>query len=210
MFAVFAPPSSQPTSASKSGAATVASLLAAVACSAGALAADLKTPMLTAGKDVRQAQFEVSGSSLPHFDLSDNATQSNRIDLALMPPGRAGLGLAMSVTSLTGSRWNSLAPARMPGTPAIDFGLQWRYTLDSNYRIDVTAWRRMVTPDAITVTEAIREPSYGARVEMRISTTTSRGFTADKGFLGFQLDSGARISVKRKNGGPMFYYRNAF
>ena len=42
------------------------------------------------------------------------------------------------------------------------------------------------------------------------SAQMSKGFTADKGFVGLQLESGARLGVKRKNGGPMFYYRNAF
>jgi hypothetical protein len=30
------------------------------------------------------------------------------------------------------------------------------------------------------------------------------------GFHGFQLESGAKISVKRKDGRPMVYYRTAF
>ena len=40
--------------------------------------------------------------------------------------------------------------------PPVDLGLHWRYTLDSNYRIDVTAWRRLVPPDALTLVQMQR------------------------------------------------------
>ena len=35
------------------------------------------------------------------------------------------------------------------------------------------------------------------------------GLTFDRG-IGFQLQSGARISIKRKDGRPMVYYRTSF
>jgi len=38
----------------------------------------------------------------------------------------------------------------------------------------------------------------------------SKGFVANRGFVGFQLESGARVTIRRKSGGPMLYYRNAF
>lgn len=210
MFPVLAPQSVLPAAATRSWTAMVATMLAGMACCTGAFAADLE-PLQMAAADFSQPQLEMSSSSLPRFDNSDSATQTNRIDLALMPPGRSGLGLAMGLTSLTGSRFNSLAPPRSAGMPSVDVGLQWRYTLDSNYRIDVTAWRRLPQTDAMSLIASRNEPSYGARVEMGLGRhTRAKGFTADKGFLGFQLESGARISVKRKNGGPMFYYRNTF
>jgi hypothetical protein len=56
----------------------------------------------------------------------------------------------------------------------------------------------------------MREPVYGARVEMNLAAARKSGFALDRGFLGFQLESGARISVKRKDGRPMIYYRSAF
>jgi hypothetical protein len=208
MFAVPAPQPGRPIAATRSRLGIAAAMVLTATCCTCALAADFE-PVTVAAADIPQRQFEISGSSLPRFDSSDNATQSNRIDLALMPSSRSGVGVALGLTSLSGSRWNSLAPARNPASPAVDVGLQWRYTLDSNYRIDVSAWRRMPGNDAIALIES-REPSYGARVEMQMGASRSKGFTADKGFLGFQLESGARISVKRKNGGPMFYYRNAF
>ena len=88
--------------------------------------------------------------------------------------------------------------------------MHWRYTLDGNYRLDVSAWRRVLPPDALTLVE-LREPSYGARVEMQLGGGAPRsGFVADRGFLGFQLESGARVTLRRSGGKPMVYYRSKF
>jgi len=43
-----------------------------------------------------------------------------------------------------------------------------------------------------------------------MGSVTSKGFVADKGFVGFQLESGAKITIKRRRGAPMVYYRNSF
>ena len=45
---------------------------------------------------------------------------------------------------------------------------------------------------------------------MNLAPARKRGFALDKGFIGLQLESGARISVKRKDGKPMIYYRSTF
>jgi hypothetical protein len=45
---------------------------------------------------------------------------------------------------------------------------------------------------------------------MKLDSESKRGFKAEKGFIGMQLEGGAKISIKRKNGGPMVYYRTAF
>jgi hypothetical protein len=41
-------------------------------------------------------------------------------------------------------------------------------------------------------------------------SSTKAGLAADLGFIGLQLEGGARISIKRKHGGPMVYYRTSF
>ena len=93
---------------------------------------------------------------------------------------------------------------------SVDFGLHWRYTLDSHYRFDVTAYRRGPNPDAISLIES-HDPTYGARVELGLgSIGKSKGFVANKGFLGFQLESGARVTIKRSGGVPMPCSRNTF
>ena len=38
----------------------------------------------------------------------------------------------------------------------------------------------------------------------------SSGLVADRGFVGLQLESGARITVRRSGGKPMIYYRTKF
>lgn len=154
-------------------------------------------------------RLEVSTATLPRFESIDGALRSSRVDLTLLPRGRSGVGFAFGVSSLSGAN-PALAPWAA-GMPSMDFGVHWRVTLDSNYRFDVTAYRRVPNADAISLIES-REPEYGARVELGLGSLRgrSKGFMADRGFLGFQLEGGARISVKRKSGGPMFYYRNTF
>lgn len=152
-------------------------------------------------------QMEVSTSSLPRLDGTDGSTRALRIDLTWLPPRRSALGLWLGTTS-TGPTFSAAGP--YAGTaPSMDLGLRWRYALDSNYRVDVAAWRRIMPPDALTLVEA-RQPSYGARVEMQIGPTPKNRFVADHGFLGLQLESGARVTVRRSGGKPMLYYRTRF
>jgi hypothetical protein len=74
---------------------------------------------------------------------------------------------------------------------------------------DVAAWRRLMPPDTLTLVQ-MRQPSYGARFEMQIGSTPTTGFVADRGFLGLQLESGARVTLRRSEGKPMVYYRTRF
>jgi hypothetical protein len=91
-----------------------------------------------------------------------------------------------------------------------DIGLQWRQPIGSERTIDITAWRR-VTPverDALSLIQD-RQPHYGARVEMRIANAR-RSFSADLKAIGLQLDNGAKIMLRRKDGNPTLYYRQQF
>ena len=46
---------------------------------------------------------------------------------------------------------------------------------------------------------------------MRIGRApVAAGLVAERGFLGLQLESGARITVRRSGGKPMLYYRSKF
>ena len=161
---------------------------------------------------IQAAQLEVSASSLPRFDNVDGTFQASRIALTWLPPQQPGLGLAMGMslgmTSRSGPVFSVGAPS-LRATPGIDLGFHWRYTLDSQYRIDFTAWRRMAPVDAIDLVQS-RQPTYGARVEMGLGSVPQSGFVADRGFLGVQLDGGARITLRRSAGKPMLYYRANF
>lgn len=212
MFAVFAAPvSTMPTGVTLArGAAAIAALLAAAHVQAALTdaSATLGDAIVVAAADTPRPQFEVSASTLPRFDNIDANTQTNRIDMRLLSAGRAGVGVALGMNNAAGALTgpiSTLTPAR-----SVDLGIHWRQTFDSNYRFDVTAYRKMPNADAMSLIES-REPTYGARVEMSLGSARERkGFVADRGFLGFQLEGGARLAVKRKNGGPMLYYRNQF
>lgn len=153
-----------------------------------------------------RSQFEISTSSLPRFDAESQA-RSSRIDMTLLPPGRSAMGLSLGLADFDRPVFPGLAPYPNLG-PNMHIGLHWRYTTDSNYRVDVTAWRRMAIPDAIDLVQS-RQPSYGARMEMQLPAPHN-GFVAEKGFLGLQLDDGGRVTLRRRSGGPMIYYRNNF
>lgn len=162
----------------------------------------------TAGERSRP-QLEVSASSLPRFDNFDGSNRASRIDLTWLPPRRSALGLSLGMRSADEIPPVAFAP-RSGSPTSIDLGLHWRHTTDGDYRIDVTAWRRIVPPDALTLVQT-REPSYGARVEMRIGRGVPKaGLVADRGFVGLQLESGARVTLKRSGGKPMLYYRTKF
>lgn len=179
---------------------------ALVACASNVIAAG---SMATA--DWPRTQVEVSTTTLPYFDGIDQATRSSRMGITLLPQRRSAVGIAFGMSSFSGTN-PALGPSAATAMPSMDFGVHWRYTFDSNYRFDVTAYRRVPNSDAISLIES-RDPSYGARVELGLGSSLrgkSKGFVADRGFVGFQLESGARVTVKRKNGGPMFYYRNTF
>jgi hypothetical protein len=95
----------------------------------------------------------------------------------------------------------------LPGS--VDVGLQWRQALSHQQTVDITAWRRLAPqPDALSLVQQ-QDPVFGARVEMKLKSTSAKTFFADK-FIGLQLDSGARIGLKKSNGNPTIYYRNQF
>jgi hypothetical protein len=161
---------------------------------------------------IEPAQLELSALSLPRLDSVDGSSQTSRIALTWLPPQQPALGLAMGMSLGMTNRSASPSSVGAPSlrsTPAIDLGLQWRYTMDRQYRIDFTAWHRVAAVDAIDLVQS-REPRYGARLEMGLGSLPKSGFVADRGFLGLQLDGGARVTVRRNAGKPMIYYRSTF
>jgi hypothetical protein len=114
-------------------------------------------------------------------------------------PGRLAPRLSFSAVAPTGTA--------LPGS--VDIGLQWRQAISRQQTIDITAWRRLAPqPDALSLVQQ-QDTVYGARVEMQLKSTSAKTFFADK-FIGIQLDSGARIGLKKSNGNPTIYYRNQF
>jgi len=153
--------------------------------------------------------LELSLSEVPRFDGGDPSTRSSRSKLTLFPSVRSAVGLSLGVTTSSGPSLG-LLPSYVPGGPMIDLGLHWRHEMDGTYRLDVTAWRRVGNADAMSLIQS-QDPNYGARVEMGFASgQVKNGFVADRGFVGLQMDSGARVTVKRSGGRPMVYYRNAF
>ena len=172
--------------------------------------APAETLVAEARMEQQPARLQVQASSLPRLEASDNGFQAPRVDVSLFPSGgTSGLGAVLGMsTPRTGVQSYGLnAPSS-----TIDLGIRWSQRLSNQQQIDVTAWRRMNTDqDAYSLIQRQQQPMYGARVEMNLAqSSTKAGLKADLRFIGLQLEGGARISIKRKYGGPMVYYRTSF
>lgn len=122
---------------------------------------------------------------------------------ALGPPIHDGGGPTAPRLALT-----LTPPVGAPGLAGQEIGLRWRQPIDAQHAVDITAWRRTAAPDALSMIRE-REPTFGARVELRIAPAR-RSLIADYKFLGLQLDNGARISLRRKDGQAAITYRQQF
>jgi hypothetical protein len=154
-------------------------------------------------------RVQVQTSTLPRMDAQDSGFQAPRVDVALFPshPANYGLGAVVGVSGFTARQGQPIG--LQPQRPSFDLGLRWSQRLQ-NQQVDVTAWRRMNTDDDAYSLVQSRQPVYGARFEMNLAKAAKSPFALDRGFIGFQLESGARISLKRKDGRPMIYYRTTF
>ncbi len=195
----------------KSGGIVRHGIVAAVACvaGAGAWAQDAALDLALQAERAADApvRLELNATSLPRLD-GQEAGQSQRLDLSVLPASGSGMGVAVGMSSFAPA--SNVPPAGFAATakPALDLGLHYRYALPKSRQVDVTAYRRL-SPESVTAFQP--EPAvYGARVELGLQPTRKAGFATDRGFVGVQLQSGARISIKRRNGGPMVYYRNTF
>jgi hypothetical protein len=165
--------------------------------------------LLAEARAARPVQLQVNASSLPRLEAQDSGFQAPRVDLSMIPHGANGLGVAVGMSGFA-PRVTMLPSGYAAIRPSVDLGLTWRHAPQGQNQIDVTAWKRMQNvEDAYTLVQ-MREPVYGARVEMKLTNVRKAGLSVERGFIGMQLESGAKISIKRKNGGPMVYYRTAF
>jgi hypothetical protein len=166
-------------------------------------------PLAAAAGAPTTSVIEISASNLPRFDNFDGSNRTQqRLDMALLSPGRSAFGVTMGLSGLSPTRPGfSAGPA--DSLPGVNLGLQYRYVFDNNRRIDITAWREMGRPnDALSMVQS-RDAGFGARVEMQLAGSRSP-LVAERGFVGVQLDGGARIALRRSGGKPMLYYRNKF
>ena len=157
--------------------------------------------------DLPHPALEMSTQTLPSFDI-EGGTYASRAEITVMPQAGANVGLSLGINA---------APAPQPGfapysqpSQSLDLGLRWRYVSGAGQRFDLTAYRRLPEQDALSMVQS-RDPSYGARFEMALGAPKLRkGFVSQHAFIGLQLESGARLTVKRSGGVPMVYYRNKF
>ena len=166
--------------------------------------------LLAQAKGEPGIHFDVNASTLPRMDAQDsNSFQAPRVDLAVTPKDHDALGFVIGLSNLA-PRNSGLLPPAFGSGPNVDLGLRWRQLFYSK-QVDVMAWRRLSNEqDAYTLIQE-NQPVYGARVEMKLSGVTPKeGFNAGAGFVGFQLEGGARIQLRGSARAPMLYYRSDF
>lgn len=178
-------------------------------CALGGASAQEMAPHDKIVADVRAEapmRLEVNTSALPRFEGQDSGFPALRIGLSLLPPAGLGLGVAVGMSGFSPrAGLQSHGAART----SMDLGVHLRQTVYSN-QVDVTAWRRFTPDDDAYSLIQRQQPVYGARVEMKLASAPKAGLQAERGFVGMQLESGAKISIKRKDGRPMVYYRTSF
>lgn len=151
-------------------------------------------------------RMQVQTSAVPRIDAQEAGFQAPRVDVSVgaANAGGKGVGAVLGLSSPPSATAAAATPQGLQPRTSVDMGL--RYTQG---QVDVTGWRRMnAVENAYAVVDQI-EPQYGARVEMNLGSRKGP-FAFEKGFLGLQMEGGGRITVKRKNGGAMVYYRNNF
>jgi hypothetical protein len=156
------------------------------------------------------ARVELSTVTLPRLDGLDNgSSQGARVNLSVLPPRKSSFGVAVGMAGLSPA--TGLAGQPMANPVNVDLGLMYRHTTESNHQVDVTAWRRVnpVPDDAITLVQQRQQPAYAASVQLNLAKVRKAGLTFDRG-IGFQLQSGAKVSLRKKDGGAMLYYRSQF
>lgn len=154
----------------------------------------------------RSVRLDVQTTALPRFEPQDSGFQSPRVDFTVFPSQHARFGAVFGLSNIGPRQPNALTLGLATPAPSFDLGVRWTHK-----QIDVTAWRRVNTADdAYSQIMQREQPVYGARVEMNITPAKPKLLGIERGFLGVQLQGGGRIGIRRKNGGPMIYYRQTF
>ena len=150
----------------------------------------------------------------PSFGGGTNATEHIDITRWLTPDAPRSLGFSLGLSSAAPSA-STLAPP-VPAAPTrLDLGVRWRSRLDSGRHLHVAAWaqapQRAQPPDALgMIWQTQPQPVYGTRVEVQWASSRTHGLVPEFGAVGVQLQSGSRLVLRAKKGGPMLYYRAKF
>lgn len=198
----------------RSASATVLAACVASGLPLGSRAQEALQPVARVAAEVRAEtplRVELDASRLPQIDGPQApGVPPARVGLTMLPARGSGVGMALGMTGLTPETTPGPVTPGLQSRQGVDLGVHWRLAPAGSRQIDVTAWRRLDTQDGAYLLAQQQQPVYGARVEMKLQPAGRSGLLADRGFIGMQLQSGARISIKRKNGKPMVYYRTTF
>ncbi len=194
----------------------VAAVVWCAACGSAWAQAELPPLTLTPEAAVlaptdKPPRLEVSASNAPRLDAVDGSWGGPRVSMSLLSPGTSSIGPTVGMSNTVPQAGALPGTSGFAAQPAMDVGVHWRHTLDSQHRIDVVASRRVPSPaDAPAAAQLQQQPVYRASIELNLKPQAQRGFVAERGSVGFQLEGGGRLMLRAKGGRPMVYYRNTF
>lgn len=137
-----------------------------------------------------------------------SGAQYNELTGWLTPGRPSSMGLTLGVLSSGPMNGAQASPL------AYDLGVRWRSRLERRVHLDLHAWAR--TPQQYASQDALgmiwsREPArVGTRLEVQWKPSRTGGLIPEFGAIGVQLQGDARLLLRARHGGPMFYYRAKF
>jgi hypothetical protein len=115
--------------------------------------------------------------------------------------------LATAVPTSSVTLQGTPASSGLRASPSLNLGLRWRPAPVAGRNVDAQLFRRVSKTTERDDDWQIDAPLYGAKVEMQMSRPQRVSL---RDLLGVQLDNGARVSVRPRNGKLSLYYRVQF
>lgn len=187
--------------------------LPAAPCTAAWVESATDALALGVAPDAPAARMELA-PALP-LDVPETARAQQ---LPQASPGRAATAPGWAVTgwvalpaqgTAVGLGLDVNAPAVHGPQRGTDLSLRWRTVLPGGEWLHVSAWHALV-PASAAAGLASSAPTMGTRLELHLKPAPVFGFMAEARAIGLQLDGGAKITLKRRNGGLMVQYRMQF
>lgn len=197
-------------------AALEVALASPTAADSGAVSRGLPLPEVQRSDGAAAGGAPAAAHTPPHGELGWAAPQRVDVTQWLTNDETHQWGLVLGLRAPQGDR---LSAQRGGNVSALDLGLRWRSRLDATRHLDVSAWA--VAPEPADFEHGVQRAlgtvwgrngptAYNTRVEVQWASSRTRGLVPEWGAVGVQLQSGSRLVLRARKGGPMLYYRAKF
>jgi hypothetical protein len=147
-------------------------------------------------------------TDIPRLDFNEPAGTRVESTRWRYGPGGTAYGVALGVSA----RPSALVPSATVLRPSV--GLRFRSRVGEGNRLDVATWHDLPPQREANFAYAqsgAPERLTTTRVEMQFAPPKGSGLGLDMGgAVGFQMSANAKLQLRIRKGGPMFYYRSKF